>query len=164
MITKIGQNDISPFYNYDLNGPNIDVDFNTLDNQNLPKAKVGFTYPVFSATAHDAVTKDSPVKVRVFYNYFATQRFELQINDGKFLVERAGRYTIEYRSKDYYGNESVELVHIETTTTEQPILLDLDETLLPDLAAVGSRIDIPAVFLFGWVWRIITQYLCQSRS
>lgn len=149
VITKIGKNDISPFYNYDLVGPNIEIDYGMLDEADLPKAKVGFTYPVFSATAYDAVTKASDVKTRVFFNYFTKQRFELQIDNGTFSVNRSGVYTIEYKASDQYGNESIKLIHIETTTNEQKIEVEFDESLLPSSETVGSRVDIPKVSYQG---------------
>ena len=73
-----------------------------LDSQNLPNAKVGYTYPIFDATAFDSVTGTSEVELSVFYNYFANQRFETSIVDGRFLVSREGRFTIEYKSKDNF--------------------------------------------------------------
>lgn len=145
MITKIGNNDITPEYNYDLVGPAIDIDFEGLDRNNLPKAKLGFTYPVFEATGFDAITKDSVVTSRVFYNYFANQRFELPIKDGRFKVDRAGTFTIEYKSRDNFGNESIELVHVQTTNADSAIDLDFDKTQMPATEVVGTRIDLPAI-------------------
>lgn len=143
IITKVGLNDISPIYNYDLEGPNINIDFGMLDPNHLPKAKIGYSYPVFSATGNDSVTKESPVQTRVFYNYYSSQRFELPINNNRFKVNRAGMFTLEYTSKDKYGNKTVKLVHLETTTEDNSIDLDVEITSLPNSGVVGSRIDIP---------------------
>lgn len=149
VITKVGLNDISPVYNYDLDGPNINIDFDSLDKNNLPKAKIGYTYPVFAATGNDSVTKESPVQTRVFYNYHSQQRFELPIKNNRFKVVQAGVFTLEYTSKDKYGNKTVELVHIETTNEDSLIDIDIDLMNLPNNGIVGSRIDIPDYTYFG---------------
>lgn len=154
VITKIGLNDITPLYNYDQQGPNINVDFNGLNDKNLPNAKVGYSYPVFNSTAFDAVTKDSSVDVRVFYNYFASQRFELPIIDQRFDVNREGVYTIEYKSFDNFGNVTVKLVHLETTTRNAPLLLELDDSLLPSSSVVGAKIDMPNITYEGGLGKL----------
>lgn len=149
VITKIGQNDISPLYNYDQKGPSIEIDFEGLDQLNLPNAKKGYTYPVFKATAFDAVTKESQVTKRVFYNYYTAQRFELPITENRFLVPRDGIYTIEYTSKDWFGNQTVRLVHINTTQANSDLLLDVDSSQLPSEGSVGKRIDLPSISYEG---------------
>lgn len=112
MITKIGANDITPKYFVDNTAPEITVDFEGYDENNLPAAGKGLSYPAFSATALDKVFGNVEVKTTVYYNYASQQRYQIDIKDGKFATDTAGYYTIEYLAYDGFKNESKKLVTV----------------------------------------------------
>jgi len=149
VITKIGLNDISPKYKYDLQGPEININFDNLNEESLPVASKGYSYPVFDASAYDAYTKQSQVKTRVFYNYYSEQRYEMPIKDGRFMTDRTGLHTIEYSAYDSFGNLSRKIVHINSDEQVIPIDLVVDENNIVDTSFVGAKTVIPEVTFAG---------------
>ena len=80
----------------------------TVDNdyEEMPKAVVGGTYPVPSATAYDRVNGDCEVQVSVWHNYGLDGQKMVDVKDGRFKVDEVGSYAIVYDAKDYSGNLS----------------------------------------------------------
>ena len=78
----------------------------TVDNdyEEMPKAVVGGSYPVPTATAYDRVNGASKVNVSVWHNYGLDGQKMVDVKDGKFKVEEVGSYAIVYEAKDYSGN------------------------------------------------------------
>ena len=113
MITKIGTNNLNQTILYDTEAPEITVDYDGYDGENLPAASKGYSYPVFNATAMDKAFGVLPVKTTVYYGYESSQRYQVAIKDGKFNTTRVGYYTIEYTSVDGYGNVGTETVVVE---------------------------------------------------
>ena len=149
VITKIGLNDISPKYKYDLEGPEINVELEGLNPLELPTALKGFSYPVFESSAYDAYTKESQVSTRVFYNYYSKQRYELPIVDGRFMTDKTGVYTIEYSAYDLFGNLSRKNIHIRAVDESLPIDLVVDENTVVDQSYVGAKTMMPQVNYAG---------------
>lgn len=118
MITRIGAHNLQREYCIDETAPAITVDFGDYDEQNLPMAGKGLSYPAFGATALDKVFGEVPVKATVYYNYESQQRYQVDIKNGRFVTDAVGYYTIEYLAYDGFKNESKKLVTIycgETT-------------------------------------------------
>ena len=132
MITKIGANNLNVAEGIlaDTEGPKITVDFDGFDENNLPKAGKGLSYPVFDASAVDMVAGVVPVSTKVYYNYESEQRSSVSVKDGRFKTNKAGKYTIEYTAVDGYRNEVTKLVHIECEETSADITV----------SAVGSYV------------------------
>lgn len=118
MITRIGTNNLKKEYFVDSVSPAITVDFEGYDENNLPNAGKGLSYPVFNATAMDKVFGNVDVKTTVYYNYESQQRYQVDVKDGRFETDTTGYYTIEYLAYDGFKNESKKLVTVycgETT-------------------------------------------------
>ena len=149
LITRIGMNNLNQTILYDNEAPEITVDYDGYDAENLPSAAKGLSYPVFNATAKDKAFGVLPVKTTVYYGYESTQRYQVAIENGTFKTARAGYYTIEYTSTDGYGNVGKETVVIECKDTSANISVEAQgeyattgktgEVLLPaEIAYVGG--------------------------
>ena len=112
IITRIGINNLKNEYFIDNTAPEITVDFDSYDENNLPTAGKGLHYPVFSAKARDKVFGDVDVKTTVYFNYESQQRYQIDIQDGCFATDEVGYYTIEYLAYDGFKNESKKLITI----------------------------------------------------
>ena len=112
MITRIGTNDLKGEYIVDKDAPEITVDFGDYEENSLPMAAKGLSYPVFDAKAADKIFGDVEIKTTVYYNYESQQRYQIDIEDGKFATDEVGYYTIEYLAYDGFKNESKKLVTI----------------------------------------------------
>ncbi len=113
MITRIGTNNLNQTILEDVDAPEITIDYEGYDVENLPTASKGYYYPAFSATATDKMFGGVPVKTTVYYNYESSQRYQVEVVDGKFKTDRTGYYTIEYSAVDGYQNVGKELITIE---------------------------------------------------
>ena len=121
MITRIGTNSLKNEYFTDDTAPEITIDFDGYDIDSLPTAGKGLSYPVFSATALDKVFGDVEVKTTVYHNYESQQRYQVDIQDGRFATDAIGYYTIEYLAYDGFKNESKKLVTVYCDETSPAI-------------------------------------------
>ena len=112
MITRIGANNLKNGYVIDNAAPDITVDFEDYDENNLPAAGKGCSYPVFNAKAADKILGEVDVKTTVYYNYESQQRYQIDIQDGRFVTDTVGYYTIEYLAYDGFKNEGKKLVTV----------------------------------------------------
>lgn len=112
MITRIGTSNLTKEYFVDDVKPDINVDFEGYEENDLPKAGKGYSYPVFNATAFDKVFGEVDVKTTVYYNYESAQRYQVDIQDGAFKTDAVGYYTIEYLAYDGFKNEGKKLVTV----------------------------------------------------
>lgn len=124
LITRIGMNNLNQAILYDNEAPEITVNYDGYDAENLPNAATGLSYPVFNATAMDKAFGVLPVKTTVYYGYESTQRYQVAIENGAFKTARAGYYTIEYTSTDGYGNVGTKTVVIECKDTSAAISVE----------------------------------------
>lgn len=113
----------------DTVGPNI-----TLSEEKLPNARCGIdcTYPIPKATAFDDVSGEVEVQATPYYGYTSSDPLSLSVTDNRFKVNRLGEYAIEYKAKDYSGNESVKVLYFEAVSDLPELVasepLDLEKT------------------------------------
>ena len=149
LITRVGMNNLDQTILYDNEAPEITVDYEGYDSENLPMAGKGLSYPVFNAKATDKGSGALPVKTTVYYGYEATQRYQVAIKDGAFKTDKVGYYTIEYTATDHYGNVGKETVVVECKGSSASITVGAEgeyattsktgELLIPaDVAYVGG--------------------------
>lgn len=107
--------------------------------ENLPNGTVGYSYPVFEATAYDKNCGGTlPVNARVFYGYTKVSGTyenglggyikEIPVIGGRFETPYTGYYGISYTATTYTGKTVERVVGVRVTeqTTE------LDEIVLGD--------------------------------
>lgn len=111
-IKKIGNEDISLSAITDNEKPNITVDYGDYTQETIPCGLVGQPYAIFPATAYDVLAFNTKVTNKVYYNYYSTSKVFVNVEDGKFLPKRTGKYTIEYSTSDTFGNTSTVLCDV----------------------------------------------------
>lgn len=82
-------------------------------DSDLPYAKVGKEFKLFTAKATSVHQLDLKVVSNVYYNYGTDSPISISIKDGKFTPEREGVYSIVYCAKDRYGNQEIKAIDIE---------------------------------------------------
>ena len=163
MITKVGRQNLSREMVIDDVAPDINVEFDGYDETELPDATVGYHYPVFSATAHDKFSGAVDVQTRVYFNYTSNQRYQLNIEDGKFAPKRTGVYTIEYSAKDHYGNTQVKTVDIQCVE-KAPAFSAAIKGDYPREGLTGQWIEIADIQISGGVGQIVTYATVESSA
>lgn len=97
------------------------------DYDRMPEARVGGTYPVPEATAFDTYCGATEVKAYVYFNYNnPTNRFLVDIVDGKFATDYFGYYTIVYEATDDFGNRATKLLSIHAVEDEDIPPIDIE--------------------------------------
>lgn len=158
MLMKLDGEDLSNPYVSDDVAPIIT--FSDLqDENNVPKAEVGSPYKIFDAQWRDLYSKVVKEKVAV---YFDDQ--EIDVENGAFIPEQTGTYTIVYTASDSYGNTAEKEIRVEAISiAEKPVITLLEK--LPESAVVGQRVYIPAFIGEGGVGGVSTsvQVTCAGE-
>lgn len=97
----------------------------TVEAEEVPQAVVGQPYKVFPASAQDETDKSPSLTCRVFYAYGSGSMAEYDVQDGAFVPDRAGEYTVEYRAEDSFGNVSVRTVPVFAGERKEELVLTL---------------------------------------
>lgn len=128
LLMKYGDYDLQNEYITDGVAPVIKVNYGEYTKDNLPKALLNHKYPIFSATAFDAVDGALAVDVKAYLNYYSQQKMELDIKKGAFIPEFAGApHYLVYTAKDSHGNKAEEIVAIEAVASCAPIAIQFTE-------------------------------------
>ena len=121
-ITNIDGHDLSLETTVDTKAPELIVDA----PETITKGIVGYNYPVFSYTTRD----DNGVKtstVNVYYNYHSDHPASITIKDGTVKPPYAGKYTLVYRSEDFYGNVAEKIIDfsVDSVGVASPLTIDV---------------------------------------
>ena len=143
-IRKIGNSDLSEETICDRTKPDIRIDCSE-----VPIAGLYNDYPVFAATALDGYSGEIPVTTKVFYNYRGENRYELPIEEGKFLPVRKGTYTIEYSATDSAGNTATETISVVCDGVDRTLGLEIGA--IPMDCKTGIRVSLARVHVSGGV-------------
>lgn len=165
VITNIGGLDLSEERLIDEDAPQIEVDFEEYSETDLPQAYEGLTYKVFDAQCFDAYRTDAQLYVRAFYDYGGEARTQVEIVDGRFLMDRAGEYTVEYRAEDGSGNLGVRTYTVECLGEENLPRADISEDCVVQ-AEVGELVPVAAAQVSGGSGNLIleTKVICQENG
>ena len=162
MITKLGSCDLSLSEYSDKTKPTISVDY---DESNLLQGLAGYSYPIFDATAFDDYDGELSVSARVFYNYYSSNRFEIGINDGRFVTQRAGLYTVEYTATDKSGNTAVATADIPVTDRDAPISVKVTAPTAPDGGFVaGEAVELNGAEISGGVGELSLTVTAENED
>ena len=156
LITKIGANNLNKTLLHDNEGPAINVDYNGYDEASLPTAGKGLSYPVFDATARDRMSGEASVLTTVWYSYESSNRFQVDITDGRFKTDRTGVYTIEYLAEDAYRNVSKKTIKIECKESTPDLTAEAKGEYATD-GATGELI-FPADIAYEGGTGLVTTY------
>jgi len=99
--------DLGQQYLFDDVAPELSIDLN--GEKTVPNSSLGNTYTVFNATAKDFYDAEVPVLTEVKYENLSTgNSYDVFMQDGKFVTDKVGKYTITYTAKDLSGNSTQE--------------------------------------------------------
>jgi len=155
-ILNVDGNSFSNKYVTDSEAPSLTVDLGVSDS--APLAKVGTPYTIFGYTASDTYTGTYSDDPKVLLN-----GVEVPVQDGQFIPDREGTYTIVYTSYDYYGNATVQEIPVEARRTiAKPEIVK--SASLPANAAYGQKLNIPAFNGIGGAGGVTTsvQVTCNG--
>lgn len=88
------------------------------------------------------------MQINVYYNYGTSKQSLVYSKDGKFTPTKDGKYSVEYKATDIYGNSGVATLDLIVVDGEYGIdveenkldeLVLLQENLLPQLTATGRN-------------------------
>lgn len=104
----------------------------------LPVAGVGRTYPLFDVTGYDLV--DGVIAPKIYAKHESEMQFTA-LENGKFIPEKSGRYTLRYVFSDAAGNESYKEYLVTAQYAVETISIDVEEA--EKERCVGEKIKIP---------------------
>ena len=122
IITQIGDENLQTEKLYDTGKPNISVDLDGYEMNNLPIAITDKTYPLFRATAVDAFDGEVPVHTAVYTGYYTNNKSNVTVTGNTFTPTAAKTHYIEYSATDGSGN-------VETVVLTVPVVQSLSEPL-----------------------------------
>ena len=138
-VQKIGDWDLSKEYLDEREVlPTIDIEY---DLAQLPVGAVGKHYKLFDATANDLFTKDVTIIKKVYKNYGTSSQVEIALNNGYFIPQQSGVYTIEYTAVNRALGKTVK--SIDVLVESEARALALSEIIPTEKTAlVGLPIDL----------------------
>ena len=139
VVTKLAGNDLTKEMIDDTVGPEIQIQENDFELENLPQGLKGASYPIFDAVSMDKYSGTLATDVRVFFGYERSNGvyqtygsryvYEVPIKENRFLAENVGTYAIVYRSKDYVGNYTERVITVEV---DENVYAPLSEVVIED--------------------------------
>ena len=144
IVSKIGNQDLSPLEFVDEDAPTIKVNYNGQSSIDPPKASVGKPYQIFNADISDNFDNNLSYDTYVTYNDTgAGKTRDISIKNGKFTPDKAGIYTITYTAKDHSNNVGIKTVDVTAISDEQTITITLDETSVA--TDIFSKVTLPTI-------------------
>ena len=135
--------DLGQQYLFDDVAPTLSIDLN--GEKAAPNSSLGKTYTVFNATAKDFYDAEVPVLAEVKYENLSTgNSYDVFVQNGKFITDKVGKYTITYTAKDLSGNGTQEEISFYCYGTADEIKIenvDEDQTVsvFDEVTIVGEN-------------------------
>jgi hypothetical protein len=117
--------------------------------EKMPSAVVGGTYPIPSATAHDRVSGACGVNVSVWHGYGSASAKMVDVQDGKFAVDKVGAYAIVYEATDRTGNVAKEVLWVRAALSQYLPKLKISVGEFASEVEVGTLQFLPEVTVSG---------------
>ncbi|MGN1052082.1 MAG: hypothetical protein ACI4SH_01670, partial [Candidatus Scatosoma sp.] len=122
-----------------------------LDIKDVPDSGIvyvakGQTVSLFGTETTDV--SGANVTVSVYYNYESSKRSSVFLNDGKFVAERAGAYTIVYTATDVFGNTTSKNVTVNCIEVASGKTIDFSVDRVDGLKA-GYETELPGYSVEG---------------
>lgn len=133
----------------DTAGPSVAVDMEGMSE--VPVAKTGSAYKIFDLILSDDFCAEEALKTQVSVTYGNT---EIPVENGAFIPQYDGYYTIRYSVSDAYGNTTETSVEVESRSDVAPIEVSLTESWLEALN-YGYAVEFPAYAATGGTGRYV---------
>lgn len=125
----------------DVTPPLVKVDTETTNEDGVYVVK-GKKYSIPQNVTVNDFNYNGNLTKRVYYNYGSMEEVEIYLQDGAFIPTLAGRYTVEYKAIDTYGNEGVFLLPLNVVEAEDTITHAQDKL---DELYVAQKVYLPAI-------------------
>ncbi len=157
MIFNIGGNDMNKNYETTDN-LDIRVDYGSIGAGQYVVAGEGKSFPIFDAMAYsDSTGIVDGIKTNVFYG--ANKETFVPVVNGRFALEKAGTYTIEYVLDSQFGYVYKEVViNAKADYAAADVLTYTPNEQIPSSAKVGDRIYIPEGRIAGGIGATSCKY------
>ncbi|MBQ3019708.1 MAG: hypothetical protein IJD77_03895 [Clostridia bacterium] len=130
----------------DETSPALIVDFAEYTENTIPCGVIGEPYKIFTATALDENITDKNAKCQIYYNYATSNKTLIAVQDGAFIPEYEGVYTLVYTATDSFGNKAEKVVNVKVVDEALPLAFEVaSET---GIAGVMTPITKPDVATF----------------
>ncbi len=148
IITQVGNEDLSKDYFVGASSPEVFIDTEVYEQENVPTGVVGTDYRLFSATTYDYYNGKQTIIPRVFFNYGSPSRVEYSVSNGKFKPDRAGEYTFVYAVDDGFGQHVEKTLKINVIDDAIELDVQLPSNPLSEVKA-GLSIDLARPIVSG---------------
>ncbi len=113
------------------------------------QAEVGVNFPVFEFKSYDDIDGLGYIDgYKVYYNYGLPSESEVLVNDGVFVPEIEGKYTIVAEKADSSGNVGTAIYNVEAKKMLSPFKISLLEEI-ENYKNVGEYISLPTAVISG---------------
>lgn len=154
IITEILDFDLSQEEVLDGIDPEIEINYGAYTAENYPNAVLNCAYPVFGYETKD-LSGSVASEIKVFYNYYSKYKYEIPVENGKFIPARLGVYTLEYTAVDPAGNDSQKTIDVYCVNDEFPVEVVLSDDA-PVSSVVGKEVPIKTAELANAVGMVET--------
>ena len=126
--------------------PNVDIECELTDSFGV-YAAIGDTVTIPNATVSD-INLLGNYAVNVYRNYSSgDSKIHVPVVDGKFVVSIPDIYTIEYKARDKYGNETVETLNVNPVVSNSTNTISIVTEQLSSLEA-GVITQLPEFTIY----------------
>ncbi|MBQ8659199.1 MAG: hypothetical protein IJ506_08720 [Clostridia bacterium] len=130
--------------------PILTVDTELTDENGVYVVK-GKEYAIPQNVSVMDVNYNGTLTKKVYYNYGSAEEVEIYVENGKFTPTLLGRYTVEYKAKDSYGNEGIFTLPLNVVEADDTILYTeeklnqmyvAEKVRLPKMEATGVNKEV----------------------
>lgn len=160
-IEDIDGCDLSDNDLYDAGAPEITVEE---PEEGIYDGVVGYGYPVFGASAMDSYDGALPVNTSVYYNYNSNYRQLMNVENGKFVPDREGFYSLVYEAEDFSGNQTTKIVNVRVVANAEDMQIELSD--VRETATVGTRVNVASAAVKNAFGKAVTsvEVVCGERN
>lgn len=152
LVRKYGNFDLSNPELDDRVAPVLDIQYGEYSEENVPNALVGKAYPVFPVTAFDAVDGVVDADVKVYMNYYSSQKLEVRLKNGAFTPQISGPHYIVYSSVDSRGNTVEKVLRVNAQDSCEPLSIRFEN--VQDTCVEGDKYAFPAYEISGGLGKL----------
>ena len=152
LIRKYGDFDLSNDQLHDDVSPVLDIDYGEYTKETISNALVNKGYPIFPISAFDAVDGVLPADVKVYMNYYSSQRLEVSVKNGTFTPKFAVPHYIVYSATDAHGNSIEEVVQVNVRSSCDPLYIAFENQVTS--CVEGTKYVLPDYEITGGLGKV----------
>ena len=153
LVSQYGEYDMANPALCDEKAPALSVDFGEYATETVPNALKNEPYRIFPYSAFDAVDGETEVDVKVYTNYYSTNKKEVTIKNGKFTPRMQVPHHIVYSATDKHGNVAEKIVEIKVVASCDPLAITFGAEI-PQTYVQGEQYEIPAYTTTGGIGNV----------